>query len=149
MRNMSSRFAKVRSNIRKGRGDEAIDLLNALQEDIISHMDAHLRVIEEANKKPCPMEDRFLQVVPAEGSTHRFTVNAHTGRFTLKLNNIATEIVRSELILFAKKCMKEEFPAVTMRGKIRWLFGAYRCHMENPSGRFQKSIELTPEELLE
>lgn len=121
MRNITKGFKNVRSKVRRGYIEESLELLNQLQEDIMDKFEAYGRVIEVQNRVCCDISERYLEVCNTDSITTKLTVNGATGRFTLKVNKNCTQKVIDEKILLVRQLMmKEDLPAITLRGKIDW-----------------------------
>ena len=80
---------------------------------------------------------RFLEVLEAEGSTHRLTINPVTGRITLKLAK-CTPIVVLEITAFVKEIMMQDFEPICVRGSIRWSesLNGYRTTLQSESKKY-------------
>lgn len=120
MRNVKSGFAKIRQQIKKGKVDTNIELLNELQSDFEQKIINLHKTIETKGKENCNIVDRYLEVVEAQGSTSRLTINTQTGRFTLKIPSKSSDAVRKELIEFVDNIKNNDYtlPPRTLRGKI-------------------------------
>jgi len=143
MKNLKSRFSKVRAKILKGNPEESILLLNLLQQDIEDKLLTLNQLIETRNKKAVATGERFLEVEKAEGSTHRLTVAPWAGRITLKISEGASAVVARELIAFVNEYIRndESLAPVTYRGKITFHNGKYCCYLSSESKKFSKKYE--------
>lgn len=123
MKNFNARFAKVRSDIRKGRVDRAIERLTFLQGDIAICFDNLHKTMETRGNTVLPREDWKMEIVDAVGSSHRLTINPTVGRVTLKISPKASEQVRKDLVQFVNQFIKLELgdiAPVSVRGKIKF-----------------------------
>jgi len=145
MKNLKSRFSKVRAKIRKGNPEESILLLNLLQQDIEDKLLTLNQLIETRNKKAVSTNERFLEIEKAEGSTHRLTVALWAGRITLKISKGASAVVARELVAFVNEYIRndESLAPVTYRGKITFHNGKYCCYLSSESKKFSKKYEYT------
>jgi len=87
------------------------------------------------------MDKRYLEVVPAEGNTIRLTINANTGRFTIKFPEKSSTAVRDYVISAVEWTAENDntLPPVTLRGAVRWdhAGGGYNCFLQSESKKFQ------------
>ena len=143
MKNLKSRFSKVRTKIRKGNVEESIQILSDLQKDVEGKLLVLNQLVESMNKKTVPISERFLEIEKAEGSTHRLTVAPQTGRMTLKISEGASNIIKKELIAFSNDYIRndESLAPVTYRGKVTFHNGKYCCYLSSESKKFSKKYE--------
>lgn len=128
MRNINSRLNRIKKYIRKGRGEEAVELLSEFQEDLLTKQENWKK--ELADKHSIPVEERYLEILDSGNSSNKLTINPATGRVTLKFSSKASRTVKEELTEFTKEIMKKEFPRQnTFRGKFYFKNGYYHIQM--------------------
>lgn len=112
-------FQKLKKMVKKDYNKDLviqqIDLISMLVEDDLG---SYIDLIEFKNKSKCEVSERFIEIVDAESSNSRITVNSVSGRITLKVSDKASEVVKEELTDFAKFLLDQDFPPVTLRGKV-------------------------------
>ena len=141
MRNLNSKFAKIRQQIRKSNNEIALELLLKLQEDVNTKLETLHKTIETKGKKATDVGYRELQVSTVKTNSNKFTANAHSGRFILKIGNKVTEKVRYELIGFCSDIMKvEDLPCVTLRGNIQFKNNEYIWTGYSDSKKFKRTF---------
>ena len=99
-------------------------------------------------KHCCPIQDRKLEIVDAEGSTHKFTINPVDGRMTLKIPKKSSDMVREDLRMFAYHIASfTTFKPATMRGRMSFnkTTRKYRCTLYNGSKTFKESFSWSEE----
>jgi hypothetical protein len=141
--NLSSKFAKVRKEIRRGDPEVSIELLNDLQAQIIIKLDGMKRAIEIGNRKCAPLEDRGLDVEYVDSNSSKLTINANTGRVSLKISNKSSDTVAEELKEFAVLHHKMLLPPLTFRGRIYWNKGqeCYSCVLQSTNKHHTFNIQ--------
>lgn len=138
------KYQKIKKAIRKGKTDLALELLEEYNNMFKQKTEAYLRILEEKNNKEVvEIGQRFLEIVTVESSTHKLTVNAATGRFTLKLSSGASLQVKKEIVDFvkAKIMVNTDLPNVTLRGKIKWNKDCYQWYGQSESKRQKRYFE--------
>lgn len=112
-------FNKLKKMVKKG-CDQGLILqqINLISTTVEDDLDTYIDLIEFKNKPQCDISERFIEVLNTESSNSRITVNSVSGRITLKVSNKASEIVKKEMTEFAKSLLEQDFPPVTLRGKV-------------------------------
>jgi hypothetical protein len=136
-------YSKIATKIRKAFDKQDKNLLNKTLEDLLGRFESYQAALEVVNKKCCDISQRYLEVEKTESSVSKLTVNASTGRFTLKVSVKTSEKVESYFRELAKEIMEEELPPISLRGKIEFYRGGYQTNLTSNSGKFKhfKRIE--------
>ena len=135
---LTTKMAHLRKIIRKGDPEQAIALLQDVQDYWTEKQINYLKMIEIGSKVCCPMGDRELTVERTEGTQHKLTINPVDGRVSLKITSRASEIVVAELMDLACQLETMELPPITLRGKITWHKGkGYECQLVSGSKKFK------------
>lgn len=122
-------------------GDIYADLLDECYADFLENRDSLIRKIEQQNKIRADQD--FLEVIDAEGGTHRYTVNPCTGRHTLKIAKKSSNKVMNDLVEIVKSQLNnKELPLTTLRGKISWdkQKCKYSCILYSESKKFKHLV---------
>ncbi|MHA2022918.1 MAG: hypothetical protein ACTSWQ_04585 [Candidatus Thorarchaeota archaeon] len=142
----SKEFSHIRRSIKRGRSDEAIELLNTLQEQVQENRIGIHKALLKCKAKPVSYSDSYLEVFDDDCATHKLTVNSATGRVTLKVSDRASEHVRTHMIKIAEYIRTKiiNFPTITFRGKISFVHGTYQVGLASSNGMFSKRYGFDP-----
>jgi uncharacterized Fe-S cluster-containing protein len=140
----SSAYKLIADNIRKAVKSQDKDILANTLLILKDQLESYQRALEIRNKKCCSLEERYLEILDVDSGTSKITINAVTGRFTLKVGNKSSENVKQQFIKLITEIMsEEELPAVTLRGKVEFYSGGYQTSLISESKKFKyfKRIE--------
>ena len=133
---------KIKKFLKKVEGSEGVvEMLESCRDTVLENRKTLLQLLEQKNKTRT--ENDFLEIIEAEGGTHRYTINPCTGRHTLKIAKKATRVVQDELIsLVSGQLNRKDLPLVTLRGKITWEHWkeSYDCVLYSESKKFKLRI---------
>jgi uncharacterized Fe-S cluster-containing protein len=139
-----SAYKLIADNIRKAVKSQDKDILANTLLILKDQLESYQRALEIRNKKCCSLEERYLEILDVDSGTSKITINAVTGRFTLKVGNKSSENVKQQFIKLITEIMsEEELPAVTLRGKVEFYSGGYQTSLISESKKFKyfKRIE--------
>lgn len=148
--NLSSKFGRVRRHIIKGNNDEAVTLLNELQAQVVIKIEGMKRSMEVGNRKCAPLENRIVDIEYVDSATSKLTINASTGRVSLKISDRASENVAEELKDFVSDNYQTVLPPLTFRGKIYWSKheGRYVCVLQSSNKHHTHTIKSEIKEIV-
>lgn len=86
----------------------------------------------------------YVEVVDTTSRTNKFTVNSNTGRITVKISDQTSVEERDKLITFAGTLKEQNWPSVTMRGRIRFdhSISKYGCQFISESEKIKKMVKM-------
>lgn len=139
-------FKRVRKAVTKNMSAHDVDLVLTELESIVKNtMESYIQAIEVGKKECCVLEDRFVEVVDSTTQNHRLTVNANTGRITLKVGQGASIKVHEDLMEMAQQIRRmEDLPPLTLRGKIKWRNDQYEGMLYSDSKKFKQRVSYIP-----
>lgn len=142
---MSTKYSNIANKLRKAfdSSDRALfdGTLKLLHDQFLSYHAA----IEVVGKESKPLSERYLEIIYVESSSSKITVNANTGRVTLKISNKATDNVIKHYHLLVDKLLITELPPITLRGKIEYKENGYQCQLISESGKIKHFIRVEEE----
>lgn len=127
MKNLSSRFSKVRQKITKD-PQLAIALLNDLQQDIMEKFSSKTRAYDTLMSARTAQNSEILavrdfsevDVVITDSSTSKLTLSPSEKRCTLKVSKNCSEQVTSELIKITNYIRMQPTYCKTVRGRFHF-----------------------------
>ena len=131
---IKSKIKKIKKFLNKTEGGEPFaEMISDCYEMLMENRDTLLTKIDQQTKVRA--DEDFIEVLEAEGSTHRYTINPMTGRHTLKLAKGVSDQVKKDLIDIVELNMDTNIPLTVLRGKISWVNGWYKSTLSSENKR--------------